>query len=187
MHYALIKSIVVAIIIGLFPLVSQADDTNKLNDIFKTACVKAWMKRATDASDAVDFRNFGEKYCGCVAYHPLNSEAAIHQASQICLSQTLLHDTMDSFETEHGLAGLTEEKAIASCQDRWNLIYPKMEDNLKAASNTYCKCAAPKLVEINKGRDNFTDKQWYAAIDKVAADCATKVIPDNSGDPDKSE
>ena len=66
--------------------------------------LKRWMNNAADVKDPVDYKNFGEKYCGCAAKEPLDNDAAVQKAVQLCMSRTLIHDAMDSMEDEVGLS-----------------------------------------------------------------------------------
>ena len=164
--------------ISIWPLLSFADA--KVDQAFQTDCNKAWMDMAGNTSDKVDYKNFGEKYCGCAAGKSLATKADLSKAAQICMSQTLLHDTMDGLGDNVGLKNLTQEIIQTGCQDKWKIIYPNMDDKLSASVTSYCQCASPKLMDLNKNRDNLTDKQWYDTIDSIANDCAGTVAPDKT-------
>lgn len=173
------KSLIAVTIVSLFPFVAQAQDSNaKREEAFKTGCVKTWMERADKSSDKVSFKNIGEKFCDCAANKPTETEAEVNKAVQVCLSQVILHDTMDNVESEHGLTNLTDTNLTSSCANTWNVIYPDMDTNDKKEIDAYCACATPKLMDVNKKRDELTDKDWYAKINEVAADCSGTVAPD---------
>lgn len=187
MRFPSFKSVIAISIISLFPVVSHADDTNKLNEIFQKSCVKAWMERAGEASDQVEFKNFGEKYCGCASSQPLDNDKAIDKAAQVCMSQTLMKDTMDGLSDQKGLSKVTEDDIDSACKDKWALIYPKMTDKDKVGIAAYCACAKTKLMPIVKDADNLTDKDFYTKVNGVAKDCAGDVEPDKSTKPAKSQ
>ena len=180
MRFIGLKSlVVVAAVVALNPLTSFADESaSKIDDVFKTACVKAWMERSDKSSDKVGFKNFGEKYCDCAAGKSLENDKAIEKAAQICLSQVLLHDTMDNIESDQGLSKLSDELVKTGCGDELTMLYPDIDADGKKSFGEYCACASPKLLEINKNRDSLTDKEWYEKINGVAADCSGKVAPD---------
>lgn len=174
----ILNLIIVAILISMCPLLSFADA--KVDQAFQTDCNKAWMEMAGNTSDKDEYKNFGEKYCSCAAGKSLNSKDEIAKAAQICMSQTLLKDTMDGLGDSVGLKNLTQESIQTGCQDKWKIIYPEMDDKLMTSVTSYCQCASPKLMELNKNRDNVTDKQWYDTIETIANDCAGNVAADKT-------
>lgn len=181
MRFRTMKSLIAVAVVSMLPLSTYAaESANKLDEVFKTACVKSWMERGDKTSDKVGYKNFGEKYCDCAANMPLNSDAAIDKAAQLCMSQILLHDAMDNVESDSGLANLTEDKVKSACAGEWTMIYPEMDAKLKEGTASYCACAAPKMNDLNKTRDNLTDKEWYAKINGIAADCSGIVAPDKA-------
>lgn len=144
-------------------------------DSFQSVCINSWMQKIGGAADKVDYKNFGEKYCGCAAGQPLDNDAAIQKAIQLCMSRTLLHDAMDSLEEEVGLSEAKDTDVKEYCEDKWNLIYPKQTDEDKKFTSAYCECANPKLMDLMKQADNLTDKQYDEGIDTVAASCSGNV------------
>lgn len=176
MNFSLFKPIAAALIAGLFSLATYADTAPASADSFETVCTNAWMEKADAAKDKVDYKNFGEKYCGCAAKQPLNDDASIQKAIQLCMSRTLLHDAMDSLEDDVGLSKAQDTDITNHCQDRWNLIYPNLSDADKQKTMAYCDCAKPKLMTLIKDSDNMTDKQYYEAIDGIAADCSSSAL-----------
>ena len=144
-------------------------------DSFQSVCINSWMQKIGGAADKVDYKNFGEKYCGCAAGQPLDNDAAIQKAIQLCMSRTLLHDAMDSLEEEVGLSEAKDTDVKEYCEDKWNLIYPKQTDADKKITSAYCECANPKLMDLMKQADNLTDKQYDEGIDTVAAACSGNV------------
>lgn len=148
------------------------------NDSFQSVCINAWMEKADTAKDKVDYKNFGEKYCGCAASQPLDTDAAIQKAIQLCMSRTLLHDAMDSMEEAVGLPKASEADITNYCQDRWNLIYPEISDENKKKTIAYCDCAKPKLMDLVKQSDNITDKQYDDGINDIAAACSIDALAD---------
>lgn len=153
----------------IIPLVANADE--KFKETFKTNCVKAWMEIAAKNIDMINYKNFGEKYCDCASSKPLDSQTDLDKAAQICVSQILLHDTMDNLEDEVGLAKLTQEQILSGCQEKWKILYPDQP------SKNYCQCAAPKLYEMNHNSENMTDKEWYEKMNSIADNCAGNVTP----------
>jgi hypothetical protein len=180
MRNSLLKSMIATVVIGLSSMVTHAADSGNLQDVFKNACVKSWMERAGDSSDKVSYQNFGEKFCGCASTKPVGSDAEIDKAAQVCLSQTLLHDSMDTLEDKEGLSKINKDKLLASCQDKMMLIYPKMSDKAKGSATTYCQCASNKLDTLVKDQDNVTDKQFADKIDSIASDCSANIEPDKA-------
>lgn len=175
MNLSTIKLIFITPVIYLLAYSAHADKTSQPGATFQEGCISKWMKKADEATDKVDYKDFGEKYCGCAATQPLDSAAAIKKAIQVCMSRTLLHDTMDSLEEEVGLSEAKDSDLQEYCQDRWNLIYPKQTDEDKKFTTAYCECAKPKLMDLIKQSDTITDKQYAEAIDKVAANCSGNV------------
>lgn len=164
------KHILVVYSVGLLLSASaQADDS------FLTTCTNAWMQKINASAEPVDYKNFGEKYCGCAANQPLDNQAAIQKAMQLCISRTLLHDAMDSLEEEIGLSEAKDTDVMEYCEDRWNLIYPKQTEADKKITTAYCECAKPKLMDLIKQSDNMTDKQYDDGIDLVASACSANV------------
>lgn len=171
-------------IVGMIalPLLGQAAEAPQN---FQANCTKAWMARATNLQDKekIDYQNFGEKYCACAAKEPLNSTEAVNKAAQVCISRTLLHDTMDALEEDVGLNDLTPGDIDESCHDRWGLIYLSMSDEDKKATTAYCECAKPKLMDLVNRSEKMTDMAYATAIDEIAATCSTNVRAQTSKNP----
>jgi len=149
---------------------------NATGDSFHQVCVKSWMGRNADVKNKVDFQNFGEKYCTCAETQtPLDSNEAINMAAQVCMSRTLLQDAADNLSDEIGLNEVKDTDFNEYCMDRWELVYPNMDDNDKKAAVGYCDCAKPKLLELFKKSSDMTDQAYSKAIDDVAATCSGKV------------
>jgi hypothetical protein len=165
-----------------FTTFAMADVSPNTGD-FQAVCTNAWMQKADQSKNKVDYKNFGEKYCACAATQPLDSPVAIKKAIQICMSQTLLHDAMDALEEEVGLDDAKDTDVNDYCQDRWSLIEPNQDAQVKTIATVYCECAKPKLMEIIKKADNVTDKEYYAQIDAVAAECSGNVPQTSSNTP----
>ncbi len=171
MRHTSAGSLIAAAVIALTPLVSHADEENKLDEVFKTACVKSWMEGTEKVTDKVAFKNFGEKYCDCAAGQPLNNDAAIDKAAKMCMSHVLLRDTMDTIEANNGLNDLTDAGFKVACANEWKLISPELTGSAKESAAAFCSCASTKLLEVNKNRDDVTDQGWYKKIDGIANDC----------------
>lgn len=166
-----LRQVLIAVTISLLACSSYAE----VNPAFQTECVNSWMKNADQATDKVDYKNFGEKYCGCAAGLPLDNEQAVQKAIQLCMSRTLLHDAMDSVDEEVGLSEAKDTDIDEYCQDRWTLIYPHQSDADKKVTTAYCECAKPKLLDLIKQSDNMTEKQYNDSIDSIAANCSGNV------------
>lgn len=169
------KGVAISVLSMMFSLPTYADAAGGGGD-FQTICTNSWMKKADDAKDKVDFKNFGEKYCGCAAKLPLDNDAAVQKAIHICMSRTLLHDAMDSLEDEVGLSKAKDSDIADYCQNRWDLIYPKQSDEDKKLITAYCECAKPKLTDLLKRSNDMTDKQYDAEIDTVADACSADAV-----------
>lgn len=154
----------------------QVDTTNPA-DSFQSICLNSWMKRVNDIGDKVSYKNFGEKYCACAQTQPLDTDAAVDKAIQVCMSRTLLHDSMDSLEEKIGLNKATDKDIAQYCSDRWSLIYPQMTEQAKQNATAFCECSTPKLVEVLKKSDDLTDKEYYLQIDTIAASCSGQLTP----------
>lgn len=170
------KLVLTSIILGFLPITSFADE-GKLTEAFKTNCIKAWMDSAGNTADKVAYQNFGEKYCDCGSKNKLETKEDINKVAQICMSQSILHDTMDGLEDKTGLKNLTAEKIQSGCGDTWKIIYANMDDKTKTATGAYCQCVAPKLYEMTKNSENMTDKTWYEKMNGIAGECAGNVEP----------
>ncbi|WP_298625115.1 hypothetical protein [uncultured Legionella sp.] len=169
------KKIFIAFTVLFFSLTSYADEPASGANAFLSACTNSWMSKADKAADKVDYKNFGEKYCTCASQQPLDNDAAIKKAIQLCMSRTLLHDAMGSLEEEVGLSDAKDTDLIEYCQDRWNLIYPQQTDDVKKLTTAYCECAKPKLLDLIKQSDSMTDKQYDDSINTIALDCSGNV------------
>lgn len=176
-----LNRIVLAIAFGTMSVTATADNAD-----FLSVCTKSWMAHSEQAKDKVDYKNFGEKYCGCAATQPLDSQDAIKKAIQVCMSRTLLHDAMDSLEEDVGLKEAKDSDVSEYCMDRWTLIAAGQSAEAQSAASAYCECAKPKLMDLIKGSDNMTDKQYDEQIDTIAGACSGNVqqqAPEASSSP----
>ncbi|MDR3443497.1 MAG: hypothetical protein P4L65_10870 [Legionella sp.] len=177
MNCSFLRHIGLVLVVGIFSFATYAESTAApSSESFQTTCTNAWMKNAADVKDPVDYKNFGEKYCGCAAKEPLDNDAAVQKAVQLCMSRTLIHDAMDSMEDEVGLSKAKDSDIMEYCQDRWNLLYPKQTDEDKKLIAAHCECAKPKIVELIKQSDKMTDKQYDEGLDAVAAACSIDAV-----------
>src|SRR5437868_1396014 len=108
MRFSSLKLFILIMFITSFPLLSYAQ--GDLGSIFRQNCVSAWMKDTDKVTDKVSYKNFGEKYCNCMADKPMETDDMLKKSAQICMSQTLLHDTMETLESEVGLSSLDQAK-----------------------------------------------------------------------------
>lgn len=176
MRHPFFKTAIAAAIFAVIPFTSYAADASS-DQVFNTSCLKAWMERAGNTSDKVEFKNFGEKYCACASGKSLNNDAEIDKAARTCMSQTLLQVTMSALETSPGLSNLTEANILSGCQGEWKIVYPDMGADAKRRTDDFCKCAAPKLLGLNKNKDNVTDAQWSDKINEIGDSCSGNVQP----------
>lgn len=150
---------------------------SKQSESFETICLSSWMKRLNDLSDKVSYKNFGEKYCACALTQPLDTDAAVDKAIQVCMSRTLLHDSMDSVEDSIGLDKATDRDINQSCLDKWKLIYPQISEQAQQNTTAFCACSQPKLLTLAKNSDGMIDKDYYAQIDIIASSCSSVIKP----------
>lgn len=168
MRSSFAKFTLAVIILSSFSLTGNTATTEgTLQNSFQTQCIDSWMKRLDNIRDKVDYKNFGEKYCECASQHPLDTQEAINKTMQLCISQTLLQDTMDSLENEVGLDKAASEEINEYCEDRFTLVFPTMNDKDKRTTASYCDCAEPKLAALLKVVDNLTDKEYSNEIKKL--------------------
>jgi hypothetical protein len=174
-----LKAVLLGLIVVFSPLMALAAEETTAQ-IFKKTCFASWMGRVDTISekDKMVYQNYGDRYCSCVATQPLDSSAAINKAAQICMSKTLLHDTMDALADDVGLNELTLGDIAENCEDRWTLIYPAMNAADRSASLAYCGCAKPKLLSLSKNADKMTDQVYSNEIDTIAASCSQMVKAD---------
>jgi hypothetical protein len=177
MHLCYIKAMLVALIFSLPPLFVYAAE-GKTSESFQAICLDSWMNRYTEVKDKVAYKNFGEKYCNCAQTQPLDNDSAVDKAIHVCISRTLLHDTMDALKTSIGLNKVTDKDIIKHCQERWNLIYPKLTDNGKQATIAFCECSKTQLMDLQKKVNEMTDKEYNEQSDTIAAACSGTVKPD---------
>lgn len=170
MYLKRLKLVVASLVVVCMPWLVHAESTA---DKFKVECNKAWMEGADKSTDKVAFKNFGEKYCACFGDKPLDDKDVIKKYTPVCMSQVLLRDTMDNIESDKGLANATQESIESTCNDEWLIINSGLNGITTPTKSAYCTCAAPKLNELTKNKDNVTDKEWYEKINTIAKDCSS--------------
>lgn len=176
MRSSFAKSVLAVIVLSSVSLTGNTAATDStLQNSFQTQCIDSWMKRLDNIRDKVDYKNFGEKYCECASQHPLDNQEAINKTMQLCMSQTLLQDTMDSLENEVGLDKAAGEEINEYCEDRFTLVFPAMNDKDKETTARYCSCAEPKLAALLKTADSMTDKEYSNEIKKIASSCSVSM------------
>ncbi|ASQ45654.1 hypothetical protein [Legionella clemsonensis] len=153
---------------------NTAATNNTTQNPFQSHCIDSWMKRM-DSRDKVDYKNFGEKYCECVSQYSLDTQETINKAMRLCMSQTLLQDTMDALENEVGLDKATGEDINEYCEDRFMLVFPTMDDKNRQVTASYCHCAEVKLATFLKTADSMTDKEYNDTIKNIASYCSENV------------
>lgn len=140
---------------------------------FQKTCVDTWVEKNKGSAD---FRQFGEKYCGCAeTQQPLDSDAAINKAIQVCMSRTLLQDAVDKLKATGPLSKISSDDLTKDCMNSWQLIYPSMNAQDKQAATNYCQCANPKLLELFKNSSSMSDTNLSTAVHGVAAACSGHV------------
>lgn len=158
--------------IALLPCFAHAQDLSySAKESPGASCEKAWLTKVDNTSDEVTFRDFGQKYCDCTVSQPLGSNAGTTKTEAICMSRTALYLTMDNIGADQGLSNLTEDKIKSSCDDIWGIVNPNINAANKQRYSKICICAAPKLSALAKDKENYTDREWYAKINEIAAGC----------------
>lgn len=188
MHIPSLQIIPLIVTIGFISsTIYAADEHVNLNQLeqFKSVCVKAWMERADDITDKSNFRNFGEKYCQCAANKTFKNQKDFKRTAQTCISETLLHNAMNMLEDKQGFSNISTSGIETACQNEFKLAFPKMSEETKQASITYCECAAPKLNDLIKNRRTLADTQWIEKMDAIADNCAILITLGNSTEPAK--
>ncbi|WP_028388881.1 hypothetical protein [Legionella fairfieldensis] len=180
MNFYYLKTLLAGLLINLFSWTVYAevliqDEANKQKS-FQTICVDSWMKRVSDVKDQVGYKIFGEKYCNCAQTQPLDNDAAVNQAIQVCISRTLLHETMNSLKNNVDLNKVTENDIEQHCQDKWNLIYPQTLYKEKQNTLVYCECSKSRLFKLLEQTGNRTEKEYEDQIDAIAAACSATIV-----------
>jgi len=157
--------------IALLPCFAHAQDSSSPAKQSSTSCETKWMMNVDQTSDEVTFRDFGQKYCDCTASLPLGPNAGSTKTNAICMSRTALYLTMDNIGADEGLSNLTEDKIKSSCNDIWGIVNPNIDAVNKQKNSKICVCATPKLNALAKDKENYTDREWYAKINEIAAGC----------------
>lgn len=179
MGFSISKSWMILAFIFL-PFVASAKLSGADIDIFKKSCKTAWMKDTEKVVDKTEYKDFGEKYCNCMADKPMDTDDDMKDSAHLCVSQTLLQTSMETAERELGADNLSESKIRDACIAKWNVIYNGLTGDSKPQASTFCDCAAGKLSAMNANRDNLTDEEWDKEINKIAASCPTSKSDDNS-------
>lgn len=155
-------------ILALFPFTSYAQDDLKS---FKKSCVKAWMNKSK-SGDSAEFKSYGEKYCDCVASQAIDTDAQMESAAKLCMSRVLLREAMNALQENGGLSNLNTNKIEMSCVKRWDSIATALAGDSIKPMDIYCRCAAPKLLDLSSNRDSYTETTWAEKIDSIADSCA---------------
>ncbi len=157
---------------ALLPYFAHAQDSSSsAKGSFRASCEKKWMANADNSSDEVTFRDFGQKYCDCLGSQPPGGTAGAAKAEVTCMARTALNLTMDNIGADQGLSNLTEDKIKASCNNIWDIVGSNTDAANKQKNAQLCVCAASKLNALAKDKDNYTDREWYAKINEIAAGC----------------
>jgi len=163
---------ILSLIIALLPSFAHAQDSSSsAKNQIRASCEKRWMTNVDNSSDEVTFRDFGQKYCDCSASQSSDSTAGSAKTEATCMSRTALYLTMDNIGTDEGLSNLTEDKIKSSCNNIWGIVSSKSDAVNKQKNAEICVCAASKLNALAKDKENYTDREWYAKINEIAAGC----------------
>lgn len=165
------------VVIGTI-LLTQAYAAESVDDRqqIKPACVKAWMSRIDTITEKIEYQNYGEKYCTCLAEKaPDTTASALANTTKNCLSRILLHNAMDVFEDDVGLKDITLGDIAEYCHDKWSLFYPNQDSAMQQSTANYCACVKPKLLALAKKADTMTDEIYNGHIDNIADNCAIKL------------
>lgn len=161
------------------PVAAITDDEAKLK-VFSDACVAKWVEDGGTNKTNPDFKLFGQRFCGCAGKQMLpilnkenptvdEMETAKKQASETCLTEAALHQSLSSFSEKDNA---TEQKVEASCSKTWELLFPNgMSSPQKQFISYFCHCSASPLVQISNQKKNLTDEQYNTKVSGVAAGC----------------
>lgn len=139
----------------------------------KPACIKAWMSRIDAVTEKIEYQNYGDKYCTCLAEKASGlSTEALAKTAKMCMSRIMLHNAMDVFEDDVGLKDLTLGDIAEYCQDKWSLLHPHQDNTMQQATTQYCACIKPDLLALAKKADTMTDEVYNGHIDTIADTCA---------------
>lgn len=186
MHFTSLQVISLVVTISFMSSTVYAAEAPAANaeEQFKSVCLEAWMSRTSENSDKANFKNFGEKYCQCGAGKTLKDENDVKRVAQLCMSETLVQSALSVLEDKQGLSHISSSAIETACQNEWKLVFPKMSEENKQTSITYCQCVAPKLDDLNKTRGSLTTNQWVDKLNAIADNCAA-IITLQSGGPAK--
>lgn len=167
----------------LFPTWTSAaevlDDAAKLK-IFSDACLNRWMQDAPTGQDNMAIKSLGQKFCTCAGKriiailenpksNPTDMEEAKNEASQACLTESILRETI---QTPNIKENLSAQKIITSCNNIWSAVFPKgMNESQKAYTGKYCQCASNSLADLISQGDKLTSAQQDEKISSIAATC----------------
>lgn len=186
MRHFQLKITLALIAATLVPIISHADDNAaKANEAFKARCLEVWVEKGDDVSDKTAYKTFGEKFCACAVDKPLENDAAINRTAQLCMSQTLLNDTMDNLQAQKGKANITADTFQNACVAKWSAIYPKMGDQAKTSTTSFCQCSAPKVGDLVK-KQGLTDNDLSNQLNSIADNCADQVKMNSQDNNNKS-
>jgi len=167
---------------SLLPLPLHADysevDKAKLT-VFNDACVNKWME-GVGTHDAGHYKALGTHFCGCAGKQMLplmnkadatkeETDAANQQVSGVCLTEAVLHHTVNTFSEKNNV---TEQKLETGCLSTWQLLFSaEPTADQKQFQTAYCHCAAAPLAALSDEKDKLTDAQYADKLSTIAANC----------------
>lgn len=174
--------LVIAAVIPVFcsaATVESLDGPAKLK-IFSDACVNRWVQDAPAGQDNTAIKALGQKFCTCAGKriialmenpksNPTEMEEAKKEASQACLTESVLQETM---QTPNIKENLSAQKITARCENVWSAVFPKgMNEIQKNYTNKFCQCASTPLSVLIAQSDKITAEYTEAKISNIAASC----------------
>lgn len=182
MNFQFLTSALLALSAGLIPLLASADIAKSAPPTFRYTCTTEWRARVDitnkDQDDKVLYLMVGEKYCACALTQPFDSSRVESQVKHLCIPRSLLRDTMDGVRDEVGFREVTLGDINEYCQDRLNMVYPKMKGINKKTDLGFCTCAKEKLLNLTRRADKIPDESYIQEINGIAKECSGKITLD---------
>lgn len=172
MSFGSIKLIWIAGLIGIIPILSHAEPNIQYQETLQSHCLESWLKKADPSIDKQTYKQFGDKYCRCIATENLDNKTDIQKTIRNCLPQTILHDAMDELEEQVTLSEVTTQTIEQYCLNRWSLIYPSQSDEDKKTIQAYCACVKTKLLSFIEQIEKISNKEYNEAINDINTICS---------------
>lgn len=162
----------------VFAATPITDDEAKLK-VFSDACVAKWVEDGGANKTNPIFKAFGTDFCTCAGKQMLpilnkenatmdEMEIAKRKASETCLTEAVLRQSVSSFKSKDEI---NPTKLETACSTTWQLLFPNgMNDTQKQFVTYFCHCSAKPLAEASQNKQLNAD-QFTAKISDVAATC----------------